>query len=103
MKILSLAQRIKDFLSESKGIYNQTEGKNSSHHDERTASAYLTFKYPEKYTFYKSEYYEEYCKYLGVQSKNPGEKYVHYLELIKNLCENYIQKDDELLQLIDND
>lgn len=97
-----LEVRVKNFLAESKEIYEATEGKNSSHHDERTLSVYLTFKYPEKYIFYKSEYYEKYCRYLDIKSKEPGQKFAHYLELIKDLSENYIQKDVELLQFVDS-
>ena len=99
---LNLEKRIDEFLKKSNEIYQATEGKNSSHHDERTLSAYLTFKYPEKYIFYKSSYYEEYCEFLGIKTKNAGEKYVHYLELIHELVDNYLLKDDELLVLINN-
>lgn len=39
---------------------------------------------------------------MGINSKLPGQKYVHYIELIRDLSENYIQKDKELLQLVDS-
>lgn len=94
--------RINNFMAETTAIYKDSKGENSPHHDERTISAYLTFHNPEKYTFYKSSYYEEYCKFLGIKSKNPGEKLVHYYELINDLIDNYILEDNELLNMIDN-
>ena len=99
---LNLQQRIKNFMSDTVAIYNSTEGENSAHHDERTISAYLTFHNPDKYTFYKSSYYEEYCKLLDIKPKTVGEKYVHYMELVYDFIENYILKDSELLALVDD-
>jgi len=98
---VSLQKRISDFQAETLLLYQQTEGQHSSHHDERTISVYLTFHNPDKYTFYKSSYYEKYCKLLGIPSKNAGEKYVHYIELIQDLIDNYVLEDNELLSLID--
>lgn len=98
---IDLKQRISNFMTEIVALYKSTEGENSAHHDERTISAYLTFHNPEKYTFYKSTYYEEYCKLLDIKPKAVGEKYVHYLELINELIDNYILQDAELLDLVD--
>jgi 5-methylcytosine-specific restriction protein B len=97
-----LQLRINKFMAETTAIYKDSKGENSPHHDERTISAYLTFHNPEKYTFYKSSYYEEYCKFLGIPSKYAGEKYIHYLELVKELVDNYLLEDTELLSLIDS-
>lgn len=97
-----LQLRINNFMVETTAIYKDSKGENSPHHDERTISAFLTFHNPEKYTFYKSSYYEEYCKFLGIKSKNAGEKLVHYYELINDLVDNYLAEDTELLGLIDN-
>ncbi|MEI7502878.1 MAG: EVE domain-containing protein, partial [Paludibacter sp.] len=102
-ELISLDKRIIDFQSETLVIYKSTEGKHSSHHDERTISAYLTFHNPEKYTFYKSSYYNDYCKLIGIKPKEAGNKYVHYLELIHDLIDNYILEDDELLSLVDKE
>lgn len=99
---IPLQQRINSFQSETLVLYKNTEGQHSAHHDERTISVFLTFHNPDKYTFYKSSYYEEYCKVLGIKPKYAGEKYVHYLELIQDLADNYIQEDKELLALADS-
>lgn len=63
--------------------------------DERTAAAFLACWNPSEYTFYKDEIYQNYCKYIGEQTKNAGEKYPHYLELLKPLALAIIQ-DKEL-------
>lgn len=99
---IPLQQRITNFQSETTALYKSTEGQHSAHHDERTISVFLTFHNPDKYTFYKSTYYEEYCKVLGIKPKYAGEKYVHYLELIQDLADNYIQEDKKLLGLADS-
>ena len=98
-----LQQRISNFMTETVAIYKSTNGENSAHHDERTISVYLTFHDPDKYTFYKNSYYNEYCKLLGIKPKDPGNKYVHYLELIQDLIDNYILKDTELLNMVDTE
>lgn len=51
--------------------------------DERTAALYLACKYPDKHTIYKSDLYQLLCSYLGHSMKTAGEKYVHYLDLLK--------------------
>ena len=39
--------------------------------------------------FYKDTLYRKYCDYLGISSiKRVGEKYDHYLSLIKDIAEN---------------
>lgn len=96
-----LQVRISTFMADTNKLYAETKGENSSHHDERTASMFLTFRYPEKYTFYKSNYYEDYCQYLGIQSKYAGEKFVHYMQLIHELVDNYIMADEELLTMLE--
>jgi 5-methylcytosine-specific restriction protein B len=97
-------ERIKSFTSKTLDIYRELDSdKSHSHHqDERTMSTYLTYHNPEKYTFYKNSFYKKYCALLGIQSKKKNEKYVHYLELVDDLIENYIKPDEELIQIFRN-
>ncbi len=92
-KRLSLFQKGVDELIKS------IDSKLGGHQDERTCSVYLTFRYPEKYSFYKNSYYLKYCKFIGIKDKSPGQKYVHYLDLIKEFKEKYLKDDNELWQL----
>ena len=80
-------------------LIKSIDPKLGGHQDERACSVYLTFRYPEKYCFYKNSYYVKYCKLIGVKGKTPGQKYIHYLDLIKEIKEKYLKGDKELWQL----
>ncbi len=101
---IDLTSRINKFKSSVEILYREIEPniKLSSHHDERTISTLLTFHNPEKYTFFKDTIYQEYCKYLHIEAKKGAEKYAHFLELISDIANNYVLKDNELKVLIDN-
>ena len=64
-----------------------------SSQDERTLSIYWSFNDLTRYAPTSLLFYLKYCDLIGVDSKKPGDKYEHYLELLKDLIENYIQKD----------
>ena len=68
---------------------------NMKANDERTASAFLACWNPNKYTFYKDEIYQNYCKYIGEPTQKAGDKYQHYLQLLESLVQA-IQQDAEL-------
>jgi len=99
-----LDYRLKYFTEETLIIYREIEPneKLSHHQDERTMATFLTYFNPDKYTFYKDSFYQKYCKLLGVESKKKGEKYLHYLELIDDFINEYINDDSELLKIIDD-
>ncbi|MDD6103709.1 MAG: AAA family ATPase [Bacteroidales bacterium] len=59
---------------------------------ERTAAAFLAALKPQEYTPFTSTLYEDYCKYIGVDTLSAGHKYSHFLELLKELVE--IERDD---------
>jgi len=103
----NLTLRVNNFMIDIDNIYKKSEGSHFHHHDERTISTYLTYHNPDKYTFYKDSYYQEYCKLIGTEAKSKGEKYTHYLELVSDFIENYIIPDAELISQIqgcmDND
>lgn len=95
-----LTMRVKEFASNILAIYRKLEPSLSSHHDERTISAFLTYHNPLRYTFFKDSYYQKYCRLIGIESKPKGEKYGHFMQLLNNLVDNYIVKDSELLTLV---
>jgi hypothetical protein len=99
---LDLKERVIEYDKNTAKLYrelvpDQTLG---HHQDERTISTLLTFHNPEKYTFYKNSFYIQLCQLIGVKTKSKGEKFVHYLELVKDFIEDYIQDDEELLELV---
>jgi 5-methylcytosine-specific restriction protein B len=99
---IPLKSRLSLFDEETLKIYRELEHHLQHHHDERTMSTFLTFRDPEKYTFYKDSFYKKYCNLIEVDAKKKGEKYVHYLELINELITEYINEDQELLDLIND-
>lgn len=66
--------------------------------DERSASALLSCKNPQEYTFYKSEVYELFCKYIGESICNVGKKYIHFLDLLKRHILPYLHGQKEFMQ-----
>lgn len=94
-----LTNRVINFQSMVSEIYKKMGMTLNHHHDERTISTYLTFKYPEKYTLYKSSFYKKYCNLLSITPENKNQKYRHYLSLIDKFISNYINKDQELLDI----
>lgn len=95
-----LNQRVADFNEKSLELYRSIGETLGHHQDERTISAYLTLHNPDKYTFYKSTFYLEFCKLLDVKPTDKNEKYVHYLELLNQFIDDYIATDDELIGLV---
>ncbi|HAP69434.1 MAG TPA: hypothetical protein DCR04_06870 [Flavobacteriales bacterium] len=97
---IDLTERVNSFNKKTLKLYNQIEGKHSHHQDERSIATYLTFHNPEKYTFYKSSFYTEFCKMVGAKKAKKNEKYTHYLTLINELIENYIESDNDLISQV---
>lgn len=95
-----LTERVKQFNKQSLKLYRDLESKLGHHQDERSISTYLTFRYPEIYTFYKYSYYNFYCELLGVDKAKKNERYTHYLSLIDELIEQYIVPDVELIEQV---
>lgn len=94
---IDLETRIITFQKMIKDIYTSLGQTLHHHHDERTISTLLSVKYPEKYPLYKNSFYKEYCKKLNVKSAPKNKKYLHYLQLVNTLVNDYNEKDAELL------
>ncbi|MFA9392554.1 MAG: AAA family ATPase [Prolixibacteraceae bacterium] len=94
-----LKERIHEFEKRVKESMNSIKPNTNSFQEERAISVYLTFMYPEKYTYFKDSYYSKACTLIGEKKKKPGEKYIHYLEMVNDLKDDYINNDDELWQI----
>lgn len=95
-----LNERVNSFNVESLKLYRSIGGELGHHQDERSIATYLTLHNPEKYTFYKSTFYKEFCKLMGVSPAGKNEKYGHYLDLLNQFIENYIVPDTELTDAV---
>jgi 5-methylcytosine-specific restriction protein B len=101
---IPLEDRIQNFGEELSDLFEKVDSSKGKFFkpDERTIATLLTFHDPLKYTFFKDSFYKEYCRVLGRQAQKVGRKYAHYMELIDDLVENYIDEDEELIQLVNN-
>jgi 5-methylcytosine-specific restriction endonuclease McrBC GTP-binding regulatory subunit McrB len=92
--------RVKSFNEGTLELYRSI-GENLQHHqDERTIGAYLTFYNPDKYTFYKFSFYKKLCELLSIKLANKNEKFGHYLDLVNGFIRDYIEEDQELIDLV---
>lgn len=96
----NLEERIIYFNEASLKLYRSIGGEKGHHQDERAISAYLTVHNLEKYTFYKSGFYQEFCKLIGATPAGKNQKYIHYLELVNQFIEQYIVPDSELIETV---
>jgi len=97
----NLLKRVNDFSTDTFKIYRDIDPDNtySHHQDERTISSYLAFYDSDRYPLFKDSFYQKYCKIIGVKPKPKGHKYIHYIEILHNLIDDYIIPDQELLEL----
>ena len=70
---------------------------NNCANDERTAAAILTCAYPEVYTFYKDEVYQNICQYFGYEKRKPGLKFSHFIELINDFVALYGEEIQQIM------
>ncbi len=96
---IKLKERIMTFQNTLSSLYENVNKLHHHYQDERTISTYLTFNNPSVYTYYKPSFYSKYCKLLNIKKAKSGDRYIHYLELINQFTENYIDEDEELQQM----
>ena len=71
--------------------------------DERIISCFLAVKYPEKYTFYKNDVYQNLCELFGVETKKPGQKLVHFYDLLNDQVIPMLKANVELCNMVDSE
>lgn len=90
-----LNERLAAFKVEIKALC-PSKWKNTAN-DERTASGLLTCVYPETYTFYKDEIYQNICDYFGYTSRKAGKKYEHFMELVNGFVKSYGEEIQQIM------
>lgn len=101
---VTLPERIKEFQSfaEDRRINHNLTGWKNHYQDIRTLSIYLTFKYPQKYYFYKSNIYKVAIELAGfIQPKgfSSTDKLLKYYEICDELY-GIIINDSELIEMV---
>ena len=71
--------------------------------DERLISCFLTLHDPQKYTFYKPDVYDSFCRILEVEPKKTGQKLVHFYELLHQYLIPLVEQDTELMESVNNE
>jgi hypothetical protein len=96
---IPLEQRIPAFQNDMDALYDpiKSNPKHKAWQEERAIATYLSFRYPEQYFLYKDSFYGPLCDALGVKRAAPGKKYLHYLELAKDIRNHHIINDDDLI------
>ena len=84
-------------------IKNNFSKKTRAMCDERLISCFLTLHDPQKYTFYKSNVYDSFCRILGVETKKTGQKLVHFYELLHQYLIPLVEQDTELMESVNNE
>jgi 5-methylcytosine-specific restriction endonuclease McrBC GTP-binding regulatory subunit McrB len=97
---LDLVERMEEFSKTVLEVYRGLVAKLSHHHDERTMATFLTFHNPYRYALYKDSFYQKICKILNIRPAATGKKYPHYLVLLTEFIEEYIQNDNELISMV---
>lgn len=89
---VDISQRITLFQSKAEQLLPKIKtalgtDKLKAQQDERTISVYLAFRFPEKYTLYKADYYKNFCKELNIQPKKSGECFLHLQDLATQIIQ----------------
>ena len=105
---IDLQQRVDTFTSACIALWDgkikkNFTGKTSAMCDERLISCFLTLHDPQNYTFYKNDVYGALCDLLGIEAKKPGQKLVHFYELLKQNLIPLIEQDVELMESVDHE
>lgn len=95
-----VAERVKQFDDTTLKLYRDMGQDKNHHQDERTIAFYLTLYNQKKYTIYKNSVYKAYCNLIGVKPVKAGEKLMHYLSLVDEFVEKYIENDHELIHQV---
>lgn len=91
-----LNDRLQTFKTEMKAMC--PESISFCAHDERTAAAFLTCKYPHTYTIYQNDVYQLICQYFGYQTKSAGQKLSHFISIIDKFVKQFGKEVQSVMQ-----
>jgi hypothetical protein len=98
-----LGDRMKDYSTGAKMMWEDLQKNREKpltpQQDERTMAFFLAMRYPSRYYLYKDSYYRKMCKLIGEEIAKPGEKYHHFHQLADEIKADYVQTDEELIEL----
>lgn len=101
---IPLQERFLFFQTESKNLLNEVKQLSNKQtlndqQDERTIAFYLACRYPEKYIFYKNEFYKSYCDEFGLKIEKAGEKFFHLNRIADDIISSNLLNNNKLQNL----
>ena len=105
---IDIQERVNTFTSACIALWDEKVKRNFTKQtramcDERLISCFLTLHDPQKYTFYKPDVYDSFCRILGVEPKKAGQKLVHFYELLHQYLIPLVEQDTELMESVNNE
>ena len=105
---IDIQERVNTFTSACIALWDEKVKRNFTKQtramcDERLISCFLTLHNPQKYTFYKPDVYDSFCRILGVEPKKTGQKLVHFYELLHQYLIPLVEQDTELMESVNNE
>lgn len=105
---IDIQERVNTFTSACIALWDEKVKRNFTKQtramcDERLISCFLTLHDPQKYTFYKPDVYDRFCRILGVEPKKAGQKLVHFYELLHQYLIPLVEQDTELMESVNNE
>lgn len=105
---IDIQERVNTFTSACIALWDEKVKRNFTKQtramcDERLISCFLTLHDPQKYTFYKPDVYDSFCRILGVEPKKTGQKLVHFYELLHQYLIPLVEQDTELMESVNNE
>lgn len=105
---IDIQERVNTFTSACIALWDEKVKRNFTKQtramcDERLISCFLTLHDPQKYTFYKPDVYDSFCRILGVEPKKAGQKLVHFYELLHLYLIPLVEQDTELMESVNNE
>lgn len=99
---IPLGERIPKYQNSIDTLFDEvrTNPNHKAWPEERSIATFLAFRYPEKYFMYKDSFYGPLCELVGEDKEKPGKKYLHYLKLAKDIRDQYISTDAELIESV---
>lgn len=105
---IDIQERVNTFTSACIALWDEKVKRNFTKQtramcDERLISCFLTLHDPQKYTFYKPDVYDSFCRILEVEPKKTGQKLVHFYELLHQYLIPLVEQDTELMESVNNE
>lgn len=96
-----LTERIPAYVKSMQSTFREIEPNDNrlDYQDERMAGLLLAYHTPQHYPIYKANLYDKLCAELQLKTREPGARYAHYVELLQEIAQNYLQQDHELQHL----